>query len=85
MVHSVRITELKLEISTIDIVVWKELPEGTTNSIWIPFDHLKSIVSVCWRFIWNWFHPFSQVEIVCRFHRDCVSILPGVHWSSAQI
>jgi len=35
MVHSVWMTELKFRIFTIDIGVWRELLEGTTNSIWI--------------------------------------------------
>jgi len=39
-------TELKLEIFTIDIRVWIELSEGATNSIWIRCDNLKSIVNV---------------------------------------
>ena len=46
MVHFVWMAELKFEIFTIDIGVWREFPEGTTNSIWIQCDHLKSIVSV---------------------------------------
>jgi len=33
MVHSVWMAELKFEIFTIDIGVWRELPEGTTNPI----------------------------------------------------
>ena len=45
MMHSVWMTELKFGVFTNDIGVWRELPEGTTNSIWIRCD-LKSIVSV---------------------------------------
>ena len=29
------LAELKFRIFTIDTRVWRELPEGTTNSIWI--------------------------------------------------
>jgi len=35
MVHFVWMVEMKFGIFTIDIGVWRELPEGTTNSIWI--------------------------------------------------
>jgi len=38
ILHSVWIAELKLNL-TIDIGVWKALPEGTANSIWIWYDH----------------------------------------------
>jgi len=65
MVHYIGIAELKFRIFIIDIEDWRESLEGMTNSIWIMRDHLKSIVSVCWRFISNLFHPFGQVEIVC--------------------
>jgi len=68
MVHSVWITELKFEIFTIDIEVWRESPEGTTNSIWIRCDHLKSIVSVLAIHL----EPISSVWI----SRDRVSISP---------
>jgi len=40
MVHSVWMAELKFGIFTIDIGVWRELPEGMTNSIWIRCDQL---------------------------------------------
>ena len=33
IVHSVWIAELKFRIFTIDIRIWREFPEGTTNSI----------------------------------------------------
>ena len=77
MVQSIWIAELKFEIFTIDIGVWRDSPEGTTNSIWIRCNHLKSIVSVCWRFVCNQFRLFGQVEIVCRFRGDRVSISSG--------
>jgi len=38
--------ELKFRIFTIDIGVWRELPEGTTNLIWIWSDQWKSIACV---------------------------------------
>ena len=84
MVHFVWMAELKFEIFTIDIRVWKELPEGTTNSIWIRCDHLKSIVSVS-AIRWNRLVRSAKsrlcadfVEIVCRISpgtlksRSCV-------------
>ena len=71
---SVWMTELKFRIFTIDIIVWGELPEGTTNSIWIRCDHLKSIVSVL---AIRFGTGFGQVEIVCKFCRDYVSISTG--------
>ena len=63
MVHSVWMTELKIEIFTIDIEVWREPPEGTTNSIWIRCNHLKSIVSAL-AIRLEPVGPFGQVEIV---------------------
>jgi len=84
MVHSFWMAELKFEIFTIDIGIWRELPEGTTNSIWIRCDHLKSIVNVMAIHL-EPVGSFGQVEIVCRFRRDHVSISLGVHCSSAQI
>jgi len=75
-VHSVWMTELKFRIFTIDIGVWRELPEGTTNSIWIQYDHLKSIVSMLAIHL----EPiglFGQVMIVCRFAQYRVSISSG--------
>jgi len=87
MVHSVWMAELKFEIFTIDNGVWKELPEGITNSIWIRNDHLKSIVSVCagdsfeigFVCLAKSRSYVDFTKIVCQFHlerssRDRVSI-----------
>jgi len=73
MVHSVWMAELKFEIFTIYIGVWRELPEGTTNSICIRCDHLTSIVSVSAIRLES-IGLFGQDEIMCRFRRDRVSI-----------
>ena len=86
MVHSVWMTELKFGSFTIDIRVWRQLPKGTADSIWIWCDHLKLIVSVlAIRFRNRLVRSVKSrscvdfVEIVCRFHlkrssRDWVSI-----------
>ena len=79
--------ELKFRIFTIDIEVWREQPEGRTNSIWIWYDHLKSIVCVlAIRLVRTSFVSLVKSrsctdfnEIVCRFRserssRDRVSI-----------
>jgi len=62
MVHSFWIPELKFGINTIDIGVWRELLVATTNSIWIWCDHWKSIIYVCWRFVFK--EPVSSVDQV---------------------
>ena len=68
MIHSIWITELKFRIFTIDIEVWREWPEGTTNSSRLCCDHLKSIISVLViHFGTNW---------SVRPSRDHVSISP---------
>ena len=48
-------------------------------------DQLKSIVRVLAIRLKEQVSSIGQVEIVCRFRRDRVSISPGIHWSSAQI
>jgi len=68
MVHSVWMAELKFRIFIIDIGVWRELPKGMTNSIWIRCDHLKSIIGVM-------AIHFGTVWFV-RPSRDRVLILP---------
>ena len=67
MVHSICMAKLKFEIFTIYIGVWREYLEGMTDSIWIQYNHLKSIVSVL-AIRLEPASPFGQVEIVCRFH-----------------
>jgi len=59
---------------TIDIGVWWELQVATTNSIWIWWDQWKSIVRVLAICLKELVLSVGQVEIVCQFHWDRVSI-----------
>ena len=54
--------------------------EGTCFVCWQSRDRVSILPRSCVDFIQS-----AQTEIVCRFHQDRGSILPDVHWSSAQI
>jgi len=88
-------TELKFGIFTID-GVWRELSEGTTNSIWIQCDHVKSIVSMlAIHFGTGWSVQPSRDRVSispkvlkprsCVDFAEIVSVSSGVHWSSTHI
>ena len=84
MMHSIWIAELKLEAYN---WYWSlvRVAGGNDNSIWIWSDQRKSIVRVVVIHLKEHVSSVGQVEIVCRFRRDRVSISPGIRWSSAQI
>ena len=90
MVHSVWITELKIWIFIINIRVWRELPEETTNSIWI-----DSIIWIRWDRLWVWrelllattnsiMHWINHLDPVWSIEINCKCVLGdsiGTGWS----
>jgi len=60
----------------IDIGVWRALPEGMTNSVWIRYDHLKSIVYMLEiHFVGTGFVRWPSWDRVSILSRSCVDFL----------